>query len=289
VNTLPHHSDIDLLGLTFDPDSRHGRFELVAPLVRPDGALYGGTAIAASVVAMETATARPALWVTTQFVASARIGDVLECTTDVLAMGGRIAQVQVTGRCGDQVVFMSLGSTAEPREGGMEGQYQAMPAVGPPEDADGTPFGPPHSYDSPGFTARVEYREAAALEQEEPTAPVLLWARLTGGLAATPAGIGFLADMVPAAIFRSAGMLRDGTQPMGATSLDNSLRFGRVPSDQEWILLEMRGHMAAGGSAHGSVFVWTPDGLLVAVGGQSAKMVQARREGVTPMVGPGAS
>jgi acyl-CoA thioesterase len=271
----PLHSDIDLVGLEFGPDPRRGRFELVPALVRPDGALYGGTAIAASIVAMEVATGRPALWLTTQFVATAAVGDVIECTTDVLAMGRRIAQVQVSGRLGDRVVFMSLGSTAAPRDGAMEGQYQEMPAVGPPEDSESTLFGPSRSADSPGFTAQVEYRQAEVLGHEEPAGSLAMWARLTGGRVATRAGIAFLADMVPAAIFRAAGLQGGETGPAGATSLDNSLRFGRIPPDQEWILLEMQGHMAAGGSAHGSVFVWTPEGALVAVGGQSARMVHA--------------
>jgi len=274
VTDVPQPADIDLLGLELGPDPRRGRFELVPALVRPDGALYGGTAIAASIVAMEAATARPTLWVTTQFVATAAVGDVIECETDVLAMGRRIAQVQVSGRLGDQVVFMSLGSTAAPRDGALEGQYQQMPAVGSPEDSESTLFGPGRLADTPGFTSQIEYRQAEVLGGEEPAASLAMWARLTGGRVATRAAIAFVADMVPAAIFRAAG-LGGERGPAGATSLDNSLRFGRIPPDQEWVLLEMQGHMASGGSAHGSVLVWTPEGALLAVGGQSARMVHA--------------
>jgi acyl-CoA thioesterase len=72
--------------------------------------------------------------------------------------------------------------------------------------------------------------------------------------------------MVPGGIARSAGLIG------GGTSLDNSLRFGAEPVDVEWVLLELRAHMAAGAHAHGSVCVWSPGGHLLAVGGQSANM-----------------
>jgi acyl-CoA thioesterase len=58
----------------------------------------------------------------------------------------------------------------------------------------------------------------------------------------------------------------------GGYSLDNSLRFGTLPDDVEWVLLELRGQMATGSHGHGSVSVWTEEGTLVAVGGQSANM-----------------
>jgi acyl-CoA thioesterase len=292
MTTLPRPSDVDMLGLEFDEDPHHGRFELSDRLARPDGALYGGTAIAASVVAMEAATGRPALWITTQFVASARVGEVIEVTTDVLAEGRRIAQVQVSGRAGGRVVFVSLGSTAYPRDGGIEGQYQAMPRVAPPDESGAMPFGPPRTPDTPGFTTQVEYRYSEVLGEQGPTAPVVVWSRLTDGRPLTPAGVAFLADMVPIAVIRAAGLVGSEPGPAGATSLDNSLRFGSVAPEEEWILLEMRGHLATGGSAHGSVFVWTPEGALVAVGGQTANMMSAAGPAVSgwpPMSGTGGS
>ena len=99
-----------------------------------------------------------------------------------------------------------------------------------------------------------------------------LWGRLRPGALGsrtsrmTRAAIALLADMVPPAIARAAGLVG------GGVSLDNSLRFGTLPDDVEWVLLELRGHMASGSHGHGSVRIWTEDGRLVAVGGQSANM-----------------
>jgi acyl-CoA thioesterase len=74
-----------------------------------------------------------------------------------------------------------------------------------------------------------------------------MWSRMRGDRPITPASIAFVADMVPGAIARAAGLVG------GGASLDNSLRFGRIPDDVEWMLLELKAHMAVGSHAHGSV------------------------------------
>jgi acyl-CoA thioesterase len=268
MTTFPRPSDVDLLGLEFDADLRRAHFELVPGVARHDGALYGGTAIAASIAAMEAATGRGSLWVTTQYVATAQLTDIIECTTDVLATGRNISQAQVTGRLGEKVLFVSVGSTATPREGGLEGQFQDMPEVSSPEDTAPMVFGPGRPGGFRGFTAQVEYRLAEARGPQETAPDLALWVRVIGDRPVTPASIAFVADMVPGAIARAAGLVG------GGASLDNSLRFGRIPDGEHWILLELRAHMAVGAHAHGSVKVWSRDGVLLAAGGQSANMMR---------------
>jgi acyl-CoA thioesterase len=268
MTPYPRPSDLALLRLSFEADPQRGQFELVPALARLDGALYGGTAIAVSIVAMEAATGRGILWITTQYVATATLGDVISLTTDVLAQGRNVTQVQVTGRLGDRVLFVSLGSTATPRDGGLEGQYQHMPEVTPPEDGGPMVIGLRQPDHFAGFTQQVEYRQARPVGDGGDVgspAPFLLWARLTDH-PMTPAGIAFVADMVPPAIAYAAGKVG------GGASLDNNLRFGPSPADLEWVLLEVRGQMAVGGHGHGSAEIWAPDGTLLAVGGQSTNM-----------------
>ncbi|HEX5268732.1 MAG TPA: thioesterase family protein [Acidimicrobiales bacterium] len=273
----PDPADVELLGLSFDPDGRQGRFTLTPRVSRGDGALYGGTAIAVAVVAMEAATRRPCLWITTQYVSQASTGDVIDCPVEVLSNGRHISQCQVTGRLGDRVLFVALGSTAAPRPDGMEGQYEEMPAVTGPDRGVPMATGPGPRVESPpadqpGFHSWVEVRVAETLGPPESAPHMALWARIVptaapeGWTGLTRAGIAFLADMVPPAIARAAGIAG------GGISLDNSMRFGSVPDGVEWVLMDLRGHMAAGSHGHGSVRVWTPDGALVAVGGQSANM-----------------
>src|SRR2546423_14822860 len=97
--------------MEFTGDGTHARFELGEGQGRLDGALYGGTGIAAAVMAMEAATQRPALWATVQFVSSPMSGAVIDVTIDELARGKRVSQAQVTGRVGDDIAFVALGST----------------------------------------------------------------------------------------------------------------------------------------------------------------------------------
>jgi acyl-CoA thioesterase-2 len=263
---FPRPTDVEVLGLEFEEDGRRAHFELVPDVARHDGALYGGTAIAVSVAAMEAATGRPSLWVTTQYVATATLGDTIDVSTEVLATGRNVTQAQVTGRLGGKVLFVSVGSTATPREGGLEGQFQRMPVIEPPEKTEPMAFGQGRTDGFQGFTAQVEYRLAAASGPAGSEPDLAMWVRLKDGHRVTPAGIAFVADMVPGAIARAAGLVG------GGASLDNSLRFGRIPDEEEWILLELRAQMAVGSHAHGSVHVWSRDGLLLAVGGQSANM-----------------
>ena len=275
MSAWPDPVDVELLGLSFDGECRQVRFPLTPTVARVDGALYGGTAIAVAVAAMEAATRRPCLWITTQYVSQAQLGDLIECSVEVLANGRHISQCQVTGRLGGRVLFVAIGSTATPRPGGLEGQYEEMPEVTGPEKAPPMTHGPRFEAppeDVPGFHSRMEFRVAQSIGPAEGAPPMALWARLApsavpagaGGL--TRAGISFLADMVPPAIARAAGIAG------GGFSLDNSLRFGDLPGGVEWVLLELRGHMSHGSHGHGSVRIWTEDGTLVAVGGQSANM-----------------
>jgi acyl-CoA thioesterase len=268
---FPLEADVEFFHLRFGEQPPAARFELVEDLARPDGGLYGGTGIGASIAAMEAATGRAALWVTTQFVAQVRVGSVIELSTDVLATGRAVSQVQVTGTHEGRLLFVSVGSTAEPREGGLEGQFLVRPEVSPPESSvpmtmtmGPVPEGPSH------FRGNVEYRVAEVARPGEGGPDMALWARLTRDRPTTAAGIAFVADMVPPAVARAAGVMG------GGPSLDNSLRFGPVDDGLTWVLLDLRGQMAHGGHGHGSVAVWSPDGRLLATGGQTSNMTLFR-------------
>src|SRR3954452_18263162 len=133
--TYPHAADLALIPCDIEPGRDRGSFELVPELCRFDGALYGGTGVAATVMAMEAATQRDALWVVTQFVASTRVGARIEWEAQTLAAGGRVSQLSVVARVDGSVLFCGLGATADPRPDGLDGQYVPMPVVTPPDDS----------------------------------------------------------------------------------------------------------------------------------------------------------
>jgi acyl-CoA thioesterase len=239
---------------------------LTPDLARHDGVLYGGTGAAAAVMAMEAVTQRPALWVATQFVAYAQLGEVIELEAQTLASGKRIAQVQVVARVDERVIFTALGATADPRPNGLTGQYEQMPRVTAPDHSPPLHGGPPASdVREVGFSRNLEFREA--LLDEPHQREMALWARLTPPRPElTPAGVAYLADMVPGAVARAAGKLG------GGFSLDNALRFTEV-RPAEWVLLHLRGDAATHGYGHGSFTAWSRDGVLLATGSQTASMV----------------
>lgn len=262
----PRAADLELIPFEVGPDACSGAFELTAGLARPDGALYGGTGAAVSVLAMEGATQRDALWVVTQFVAQAHVGETLDVATEVLARGKRIAQLKVTATVGERTIFAALGSTALPRPGGLSGQFLPMPAATPPDDSGPMPFGPGSGEGREmAFSRRLEFRLAEHLG-DAPPGSMLLWARLVDVGELTRAGVAYLADMVPVAISRAAGKVG------GGFSLDNALRFADIPAT-EWLLLDLRGELATTGYGHGSFTAWSADGALVATGSQTANMV----------------
>lgn len=275
MSAYPHATDLALIPFELAVDGTSARFTLTPDLARHDGALYGGTGAAAAVMAMEAATQRDALWVATQFVAQARLGEVIEVEARTLANGKRIAQLDVVARVDDRVIFTALGATAHPRPHGLTGQYAAMPRVTLPDDSPPLHRGGP---DAPelrdlGFSRNLEFREA--ILGEPGTHNMALWARLTPPpRALTPAGIAYLADMVPGAIARAAGKLG------GGFSLDNALRFATTqPTEDmaplartEWLLLHLRGDVATHGYGHGSFTAWSSDGALIATGSQTASM-----------------
>ncbi len=263
--TYPRPADLDLIPFELGPGSNTGRFELTADLARHDGVLYGGTGAAAAIMAMEAATQRGTIWVVTQFVAPARVGEHINWVVHTLAQGGRIAQLQVVATVDDRTIFCALGATADPRPGGLTGQYDTMPNVTSPEDS--PPLRQrPAAMELPdlGFHRNLEFREAT-LDAGQPSGTVALWARLTSGAELTRARVAYVADMVPMAVARGAGKWGAGF------SLDNSMRFATIaPTD--WVLLELHGQVASHGYGHGSLSAWTVDGTLVATGSQTANM-----------------
>ena len=85
----------------------------------------------------------------------------------------------------------------------------------------------------------------------------------TGSPGWTPTLLAYIGDIVPMAIHRALG----ARQP-GGMSLDNSLRVG-PPADSEWLLLAIHAEAADEGYGHGSVHLWSPDGVLAGVAGQT--------------------
>jgi acyl-CoA thioesterase len=294
---LRHRSDAAFLGLHAEDGGRF-RFVVADRLSRMDARLYGGTAIAVSIATAEELTKRPVLWMTTQFVATAAQDTEISVLAEVLAPGKRTNQVRITGTDGaGAAVFASLGATGHHREGGLEGEFERMPEVSPPKSADAAsnPFsvmaqaaGAPAS-DAPsfpsdsGFASVVEMRAAEVVDHPDPgPGRVCMWLRRKDGEAITPALAAFMADMIPMSVALACGAMA------GGTSLDNSIRIGTFV-ETEWILLDLRPHLAAGDYGHGSAHIWSEDGHLMATASQTASMIRFDPSQPPPWRRPGVS
>jgi acyl-CoA thioesterase-2 len=266
--------DLALLGLERDlGDPEVVRFVLAPHLCRHDGVLFGGTALAATLATFELVSGRPSLWATVQFVGRAVMGDRIECRVVVAAHGRSVDQLQLTATVGDELLFSSVGSTAIRRPDGISGSGHTMPDAPPPEACDR--FGPAAAVAAATSTTRPfgeavghhnvsEFREVPAAPGDTP-GHLLMWARVNGRVDTSAAKLGFLADMVPIAVCRAAGIQGAGT------SLDNSLRVGLLV-DTEWVLVELDSHAADGDYGWGVSHMWAPDGTLMATGSQTAKL-----------------
>jgi acyl-CoA thioesterase II len=271
---LPHASDLELFGLVVSEDGGSGRFELRGGLVRHDGALYGGTGLAVSVVAMEAATQRNVLWCSTQFVSQPFLGDSVAWDVERLAIGKRAAQLLVRASANHETAFVAIGSTGLAVDGGLTGQYVPMPEVSAPDDSPAHLSGMPAEPSADSWTRHIEMRQAERRGDNPPTAA--FWARRRDEGPHTPAVLAFIADMVPVAVARAAGKMGAGS------SLDNSMRFKGGVADTGWVLIELHGELANGGFGHGSLRVWTAEGELIATGSQTASMRFLFNEGEMP-------
>lgn len=272
-------SDAEFLGLTPGDEPGRYHFRVENHLARLDGHLYGGTAIAASITAAELLSERPALWMTTQFVSTAPPGADIEVNAEVLAPGRRTNQVRVTGTdAAGKVMFASLGATGHHRASGLAGIFENPPTVDPPEASDpSNPFEvmtrrlgldipiPLPTGDS-GFAAVVEFREPAIRHHPDPgPGRVCIWVRRCDKAPLTPAILAYIADLVPLSISAACGVVAFGI------SLDNSIRIGAF-TKTEWVLVDLRPHLAVGDYGHGAAHLWSEDGRLLATASQSASM-----------------
>jgi len=279
--TDSHRSpDADFLGITAADGPGRFRFRVVNHLARLDGHLYGGTAIAVSIAVAEELTGRRAVWMTTQFVATAPGGSDVEVHAEVLAPGRRTNQVRVTGTGpGGEVMFASLGATGHHRTDGLTGEFENPPRVAPPGDSspEGGPFSmmlrhagveaePPEMPADLGFNAAMEFREPEVFAHPDPgPGRLCLWMRRRDRAPVTPATLAFLADWVPLSVAAGCGVVG------GGISLDNTIRLG-APGTTEWVLVDLRPHLAAGDYGHGAVHLWSEHGDLLATASQSSSM-----------------
>lgn len=250
------------LGLEVTAHPLRWRLPVRTPLTTGGGFLFGGVGLAAGIEALESATGRPLIWATAQYLSYALPPSTVDLEVTVAVAGRQTAQARVVGRVGAQEIF-TVNAALGSRPLDASGAWAVRPDVPPPASC------PPQrglDGDDGTILSQIELRMAAArdladLDGRQGDGRAALWARV-GGVELGAGTLGILGDWVPFGIGQALG------QRAGGNSLDNTLRVVRL-APTEWVLLDIRIHGIANGFGHGLVHLWAEDGTLLATASQS--------------------
>jgi acyl-CoA thioesterase II len=252
------------LGLEETDDPLRYRMPVTPAVSSGMGALFGGAGLAAGIEAMETASGRPVIWATAQYLSYARPPAVLDIEVVLAVTGHQVTQARAIARVdGDEILTVNAALGVRPLE--LQGQWAVMPVVPRPGDSPPRRHYRPHPEDS--LATRIEARMAKGRMPEEldgvpGDGRTAMWARIPD-VEVGSTTLAVLGDFVPSGIGQALGL------PAGGNSLDNTLRVNRiVPTD--WVLLDIRIHGVDHGFGHGLVHLWAEDGTLLGTASQSA-------------------
>lgn len=232
------------------------------------GSLFGGSGLAAGILAMEAVGGRPAVWGTGQYLSVTAPGDVIEIDVATPAEGRTVTQCRVAGHVGDTGIITVVGAVGERREV-VRGVWASFPDAGRPEDA----WQVERHFETDNVHHHVEARMARGMHGfsgvGEPSGDehVLIWLRMPG-VALDTGALALLGDYMPTALGNAVG------REMHCTSLDNTIRYGQpIDEDDEWVLCDSRMEFIGNGFAHGTAHLWSRAGRLLATASQSVLVV----------------
>jgi acyl-CoA thioesterase len=206
------------------------------------------------------------VWATCQFLTFCAPGDQVEINVELSVVGNLVTQGRAVLTVSGRIVLVVLAALGD-REFAHAGQFVQMPEVPSPEECSMR-----IALDrDDSMAARVEQRPVRFIPWEEldgtpPGGNTLIWARITDFVGLPDAAVlSILGDFMFLGVGQALGIAG------GGSSLDNTMRFGRLVRT-EWVLLEINLQLAQRGFGHGSVNLFSEDGTLLAVAGQSCAL-----------------
>jgi acyl-CoA thioesterase II len=251
------------LGMEPVGDNLHWQMRVQPQLTTPGNFLFGGCALGAALVALETASGRSTVWATAQYLSYAPMDSLVEWEITLAAVGGRVTQGRAIGSVGSQEV-LSVNAALGKTQNDLSGVWATPPLVPRPEKCQ--PRFLPQRFCNT-IMEKVEVRLAKGLPFDaltgEPGQPdSALWARVPGHLTPSAATLAIIGDYVSGS----------ASQPLGrrtmGRSLDHTLRMVQL-KPTEWVLCDIRALALSGGYAQGIAFLWTQEGELLATASQS--------------------
>jgi acyl-CoA thioesterase len=269
-----------ILGLTVDTAAGGGSLVIGPHLLNSGGTLWGGCGLAAAIAVGESVLHRSCLWTTVQYVSPIEADVCLHLRLEVGEHGRTLSQAAVRGTVNGRLALLATGTFGKTPDTGKE-TIDDMQFVAPP-DAVARPLDcPPRTHTSSGRDLREEGGILARIEQRWVRPPRLtldgrpgpgrcaLWARLHQPTVTSTASVAIIADLAPAVIIDAVG------RPFYTLSLDNTLRAGRI-TQADWMLVDAQVEAVIRDVAHISARIFDEDGRLLAVAGQSAKLLPPR-------------
>lgn len=265
-------STAQFLGLTEPDDEGRRRLPVGDRAVGGGrGSLFGGVGLAAGIVTLEAASAKPCAWATGQYVSTLFPPATLDVDVTLSAVGRTVTQGRVIGTHDGAEIISVLGACGV-RDEPARVIGEAMPeAMGPHEAIDAR-----REHDGASIHDHVEVRLARGMfgfsGAGAPTGDnrTVLWARFHG-VRLDAAALAVMADYSPSALGNAVGRITF------LSSLDNTIRFGDLPdpddADDDWILLDNRVEFVGNGFAHSSCVIWSRLGRLLAVASQSMTVI----------------
>jgi acyl-CoA thioesterase-2 len=218
--------------------------------------LFGGCALGGAISALEGSTGRSIVWATAQYLSYARPPAVMDIDVTVASEGRMVTQARAVGTVGNTEI-LTVNAALGDRELPYEGQWPTMPDVPPPEQC--LPREGRMNVDD-SIMSRLDQRWA---HTDPDIGRTVLWSRFPDVLEVSAPSLAVMGDYVPLGI----GQALD--EDVMSNSLDNTLRIGRVVPT-EWVLIDINIELVTRGFGHGTVYLWAPDGTLMATASQSA-------------------
>lgn len=252
----------EFLSLVHPVDTQRWQLELTAGVSGGRGSLFGGAGLAAGIVAFEHATNKPTIWATGQYLSLTSLGEWLDLEVILPAIGRNVVQGRVVGHVGDREVITVIGAAGSRPSAG-EGCWEAFPDPPAPEDCPLVP----DRIDTDSLHEHIELRLArgsfgfSGFGTPSADGRSLLWARMRE-VQHDAGALAIIADYMPSVLGNALGRV------MHCTSLDNTIRFGRLEPTR-WVLCDNRMEYAGNGFGHGTVHLWSEQGTLLATASQS--------------------
>lgn len=237
---------------------------VVPRLTTSGGFLFGGAGLGAGIAALEAVSQRRCTWATAQYLSYARHDERVDIDVVIAVAGSSVTQARAVCRVGDREVLTVNAALGE-RDFDARGQFVRMPDVVPPERSKPRALRTAHAN---SIMEALDMRFAKGRDMDEldgtqSDGRTIMWVRiksLVDGVDA--AALGILGDFVPMAAGQALGLRA------GGNSLDNTIRFATlVPTD--WVLLDIQIESVQRGFAHGTIQMFSQDGVLLATASQS--------------------